>query len=154
MDQPAGPGEQARPGHHGPAMLTVIGFWFALAGGLAVLAGLSGRRRARRLRAGESAVWALTIARPLPGGPPGDSSPPRLLLQYTLADGHVMEHIVPGRARKAGRLRPGEKVLIWYDPQDPDDILVYGHEGRTADLAFIVTGLLLILAGGGMALGQ
>jgi hypothetical protein len=135
-------------------MLTVIGVWFALAGGLAALAGLSGRRRSRRLRAGGSAVWALTIARPLPSGPPGDGSPSRLLLQYTLSDGHVMEHIVPGRAWKAARLRPGEKVLIWYDPQDPDDILVYGHEGRAADIAFIVTGLLLILAGGGIALGQ
>jgi Protein of unknown function (DUF3592)/Mu transposase, C-terminal len=135
-------------------MLTVIGVWFALAGGLALLAGLSARRRSRRLRTGGSAVWALTIPGPSPDGPPGGSSPPRLLLQYTLADGQVMEHIVPGRARKAGRLRPGEKVLLWYDPHDPDDILVYGHEGRAADVAFIVTGLVLILTGGAMALGR
>lgn len=135
-------------------MLTVIGTWFALAGALAVLAGLTGRRRSRRLRNGGLAVWALTIAGPVPAGPPGDSSRPRLLLQYTLADGRVMERIVPGRARKAGRLRPGQKVLIWYDPQDPDDVLVYGHEGRAADTAFIVAGLLLILTAGAMALGR
>jgi len=35
-------------------MVIVIGVWFALAGGLAALAGLTAMRRARRLRRGGS----------------------------------------------------------------------------------------------------
>ena len=43
--------------------------------------------------------------------------------------------------------RPGDKVLIWYDPADPDDVLVYGHWGRTSDRVFLSIGLLLIVVG-------
>jgi hypothetical protein len=134
-------------------MLLLTGAWFALVGGLAVLAGLSGRRRSRRLRERGSAVWARIVAGPVPAGP-ADGSPARPLLQYTLADGQMMERIAPRRARRGGRLRPGQRILIWYDPQDPDDILVFGHQGRAADLAFIVTGLVLILTGGWLAFGR
>jgi hypothetical protein len=38
-------------------------------------------------------------------------------------------------------------VLIWYDPADPDDALVFGRWGRTGDRAFLIVGLLIILAG-------
>ena len=38
-------------------------------------------------------------------------------------------------------------MLIWYDPADPDDVLVYGRWGRTADRAFLTVGLLLIVVG-------
>ena len=31
---------------------------------------------------------------------------------------------VLGRAR---RLKVGQKVLVWYDPADPSDMLVYGQ---------------------------
>ncbi len=36
-------------------------------------------------------------------------------------------------------------VLIWYDPADPQDVLVYGHQGRASDLAFMIVGAALIL---------
>ena len=36
-------------------------------------------------------------------------------------------------------------MLIWYDPADPQDVLVYGHQGRASDLAFIIVGAALIL---------
>jgi Protein of unknown function (DUF3592) len=134
-------------------MLIIVGAWFAVAGGLAVLAGLAGRWRSRRLRSAGSPVWARIVAGPVPPWPP-DGSPVRPMLQYMLADGQMMERIAPGRARKAGRLRPGQPVLIWYDPADPDDILVFGHEGRAANIAFVITGLLLILTGGWLALGR
>ncbi len=38
-------------------------------------------------------------------------------------------------------------MLIWYDPADPDDVLVYGRWGRAVDRAFLIVGLLLILIG-------
>ena len=131
-------------------MLIVIGIWFALAGGLAVLAGLTARRRARRLRRAGSPVWAVALPRPASaaeeaGGPPG-----RTVLQYTLADGRVVERPSPGSARKAAMLSPGQKVLVWYDPDDPQDVLVYGREGRAADLAFVVAGALFIALGAGI----
>jgi hypothetical protein len=132
-------------------MLIVIGVWFALAGGVAALAGLTGMRRARRLRRGGSPVWAVALPGPVPveEGPGG--SPGRTVIQYTLADGRVVERVSPGAARKASMLRPGEKVLVWYDPDDPQDVLVYGREGRAADLAFVIAGALFITLGAGIA---
>jgi len=48
---------------------------------------------------------------------------------------------------KAARLQAGQKVLVWYDPEDPGDILVYGRWGRAGDWIFIATGALLVLTG-------
>lgn len=44
-------------------------------------------------------------------------------------------------------LQPGQKVLVWYDPNDPDDVLVYGRWGRAADRAFVTAGALFVLIG-------
>jgi len=128
-------------------MLIVIGVWFALAGGVAALAGLTGMRRAQRLRRGGSPVWAVALPWPVSmdegaGGPPG-----RTVIQYTLADGRVVERVSPGPARKAAKLRPGQKVLVWYDPDDPQEVLVYGREGRAGDLTFVIAGALFIALG-------
>jgi hypothetical protein len=108
-------------------------------------------RRARRLRRCGSPVWALAVPGPAsvdqrPGGPPG-----RTLLQYTLADGRVVERISPRPTRKTASLRPGQQVLVWYDPEDPQDVLVCGREGMGADLVFVTVGAILILAGAGIA---
>ena len=81
-----------------------------------------------------------------PGGSPG-----RTVIQYTLADGRVVERPSPGSARKAAMLRPGQKVLVWYDPDDSQDVLVYGRGGRAADLVFVITGALFIALGAGIA---
>jgi hypothetical protein len=72
------------------------------------------------------------------------------LLQYTLADGRVMERAAPA-ARKSAALEPGQRVLIWYDPEDPDDVLVYGHWGRASDRALLAAGAICVLAGLGLA---
>jgi len=132
-------------------MLIVIGVWFALAGGLAALAGLTAMRRARRLRRGGSPVWAVALPGPVPAAEGAGGSPGRTVIQYTLADGRVVERLSPGSARKAAMLRPGQKVLVWYDPDDPQDVLVYGREGRAADLAFVIAGALFIVLGTGLA---
>jgi hypothetical protein len=127
-------------------MLVLIGVLVALPGALAVLAGVSAMRRARRLRRAGTPVWAEAFSRPVPAGQRPDGPPPTLL-QYTLTDGRVVERIIPGSARKAASLHPGQKVLIWYDPEDPQDALVYGREGRAADLAFVIAGTLFIMLG-------
>ena len=74
------------------------------------------------------------------------------MIQYALADGQVIERISPQPARKAAALRPGQQVLVWYDPADPQDVLVYGREGRIANRLFLAAGLLFILIGAGFAL--
>jgi hypothetical protein len=38
-------------------------------------------------------------------------------------------------------------VLIWYDPADPQDVLVRGREGRAMDLGFVIAGAALVAAG-------
>ena len=128
-------------------MLTLFGVWVAVAGGVAALAGLSGLRRVRRLRRDGVTAWALAVPEPAPAGEPPGSSPRRTMLQYTLADGRMVERPGPVPRRRSGSPRPGDKVLIWYDPKDPDDVLVYGRWGRAADRAFLTIGLLLILLG-------
>jgi Protein of unknown function (DUF3592) len=132
-------------------VLIVIGVWFALAGGLAALAGLTAMRRARRLRRGGSPVWAVVLPRPVSVAEGAGDSPGRTMIQYTLADGRLVERLSPGSARKAAMLRPGQKVLVWYDPDDPYEVLVHGREGRVADLAFVMAGALFIVLGAGIA---
>jgi hypothetical protein len=132
-------------------MSILIGAWFALAGGLAVLAGLCAMRRVRRLRRDGLATWAMAVPPPACAGEQPDGSPRRPLIQYTLTDGRVVERISPAPARRTASLHPGQKVLIWYDPKDPQDVLVYGREGRFADRAFVAVGVLFMLLGVGTA---
>jgi len=137
-------------------MLIVLGVWVAIAGGVAALAGLSGMRRVRRLRRDGVAVWALPVTEPVPADQPSEDQPPpdpppRMLLQYSLEDGRVLERSARARATRSAPLRPGEPVLIWYDPRDPDDVLIYGRWGRVCDRAFVTAGTLLILVGAAIA---
>jgi hypothetical protein len=114
----------------------------ALTGVPALLVGLFARRRTRQLRRDGVRVWAIAMHRPR------DAGGQLVTLQYKLPDGRVVEESAPARAkRREPPLLPGNKVLIWYDPADPAEILVYGREGRAADLAFVVVGAILALAG-------
>jgi hypothetical protein len=120
---------------------------FAAPGGLAVVAGLLGMRRVRRLRRDGVATWALSVTPPAPADQQPGGSPRQALLQYTLADGRVVERVTPAHGRRPALLRPGQKVLIWYDPKDPDDVLVYGRHGPALDRAFVIGGTLVIGVG-------
>ncbi|HEY6790713.1 MAG TPA: DUF3592 domain-containing protein [Trebonia sp.] len=125
-------------------MAVVIGVWMALAGALALLVGASARRRVRRLKRDGIKVWAEAIHRPPPDGE-------QVTLQYTLTDGRVLER--SARTRRGAPLASGEKVLIWYDPHDPAEVVISGRDGRASDLAFVVIGLIFLLAGAGIAIG-
>jgi hypothetical protein len=124
-------------------MAVGIGVWFALAGVPSVLVGLVGFRRARRLRRDGVKAWAVGVPRPV------DDGVRRSALQYALPDGRVLETLAPGSARMT--VRPGMSVLVWCDPADPLDILVYGREGRASNLVFAIVGAVLLLAGVGIA---
>ena len=76
----------------------MFGIWFAVAGGVAILAGLSSMRRVRRLRRRGVAIWGLPVPAPVSVGSQSAGPPHRMLLQYTLADGRVMERIAPAPA--------------------------------------------------------
>lgn len=133
-------------------MAIVAGIWFALVGAIAALAGLSGMRQSRRLRRDGVSVWAVAVPPSIPAGEQRGWPPHRTMIQYALADGQVMERISPRPARKAAVLRPGQRVLVWYDPADPQDVLVYGREGRIANRLFVAAGVLFFLIGAGLAL--
>ncbi len=133
-------------------MLIAVGIWFAFAGAVAVLAGASGMRWSRRLRRQGLPAWAMAVPPHAVAGEPPGESPDRTLIHYTLTDGQVIERISPGRARKAAALQPGQKVLVWYDPQDPQNVLVYGREGRLSNRIFVAVGLLFMLVGTGLAI--
>jgi hypothetical protein len=123
-------------------MAIAVGVWIAFAGALALLVGWAARRHAHRLRGTGVRAWATAVQRPVPDHPRGGQ---RTSLQYTLADGRVLERPLP--ARRAARLAAGKKVLIWYDPEDPADVLVYGRDSDRSDLAFMIVGLAFIVIG-------
>jgi hypothetical protein len=133
-------------------MLIILGIWLAIAGGVAALAGLSAMRRVRRLRRDGVATWALPVTEPVPEDQPSPGPAQRMLLQYSLEDGRVIERSARARVTKSAPLRPGEPVLIWHDPRDPGDVLIYGRWGRVFDRAFVTAGTLLILLGAAMAM--
>jgi hypothetical protein len=108
-------------------------------------------RQSRRLRRDGVSVWAVAVRPSVLAGEQPDWPPHRIMIQYALADGQVMERISPRPARKAAVLRPGQRVLVWYDPADPQDVLVYGREGRIANWLFVAAGVLSFLIGAGLA---
>jgi len=134
-------------------MAIALGVWFAIAGVVGAIVGLAGRQRVRRLRRYGVKAWAVAVPQPATDGERADEERPgerRVALQYRLADGRVLDKFAPGAAGKAA-LRPGQSVLIWYDPADPFDILVYGRDGRASDLVFMAAGAAFMLAGVGIA---
>ena len=132
-------------------MATVTGLLLVLPGALAVLAGLSGMHRVRRLRRDGVATWAVTVTVPRTEDEQATGSAHQQLLQYTLADGRVLEHVTPGPARGSSSLTPGQRVLLWYDPEDPADVVVYGRWGRSVDRAFVAAGALFVVIGAWLA---
>ena len=128
-------------------MTIVAGAWFALVGAIAAVAGLSGMRQSRRLRRDGVSAWAVAVPPAIPAGEQRDWPPHRTMIQYALPDGQVVERISPQPARKSAALRPGQHVLVWYDPADPQEVLVYGREGRLANRLFLAAGLVVIGAG-------
>ena len=133
-------------------MLVGIGILLALPGALAVLAGLSGMHRVRRLRRHGVATWAMVVTRPKLEDRQAARSPSQQLIQYTLADGRVLEHVTAAPARRSAAPRPGQRVLVWYNPEDPSDVLVYGRWGQLVDRAFVAVGALFIVVGVWLAL--
>lgn len=132
-------------------MQIVIGLLLAAPGALAVLAGACAMHRVRRLRRAGVATWARTVDTPASADWRSAGTPRQLLIRYALADGRVFERTTLARAGRKASLTPGQKVLVWYDPEDPDDVLVYGRWGRFADRAFVAAGTLLVLIGGWLA---
>jgi hypothetical protein len=122
-----------------------IGVVLGIAGCLAVLAGLSSMRRSRRLRLRGVSVSAMALRIPESAGEQDRQG--RIVLQYALEDGRVVERMGPRSRRGEEPLEPGREVLIWYDPADPEDVLVFGHDGRRSDRAFVTGGLLVVVAG-------
>lgn len=123
-------------------MAIAVGILLMVVGGIAALAGLTAAHRAERLRSSGQTAWAMVVA--APDDDSGEGSAGGVLLQYKLPDGAVLE-------RPASRLTPGGTVLVWYDPADPSDILVFGRDGRLSNAAFATIGILFIL--GGAAIG-
>jgi Protein of unknown function (DUF3592) len=127
-------------------MLIAFGLWCALAGAVALLAGVTARRRAGRLRQRGIAAWATVFAAARTGdefSPPGTET----MIRYSLPDGRVSEQRCPPGIRRSNRLLPGEKVRVWYNPADPGDVLVSSRDGRYSDRTFAIAGIMLILAG-------
>ncbi|MFI6283747.1 DUF3592 domain-containing protein [Streptomyces sp. NPDC051018] len=119
-------------------MQIVFGAITVLAGLVAVLAGAYGLRQTRRIRgAGHSAT---AVVKP---PPPGGERP---LLQYETRDGRVVEIVSP-----VPRLPEGSRTRLSYDPDDPREVVVDGHERTGVEWAFVAAGLVVMVIGLGVA---
>ncbi|WP_328724931.1 DUF3592 domain-containing protein [Streptomyces sp. NBC_00259] len=113
---------------------------FTVLGGLvALLAGAYGLNRTRRISAAGQVVTALVKA-----APPGADRP---LLQYETADGRVLEVPAPAPPTRGLPLTPGSTVRISYDPDDPREIVLSGHERTRIDRGFMIVGAIVLLTG-------
>jgi len=125
-------------------MAIEIAIWLVAVGAVAAVVGLASLRQAQRLRDLGHSAWGLVVA------PPADRAsepPPVALIQYALPDGRVLEHNCRQPARRSAALRIGEKVLLWYDPADPPEVLVHRRDGHRSDWAFFAIGITFILLG-------
>jgi Protein of unknown function (DUF3592)/Mu transposase, C-terminal len=130
--------------------MVVFGVWLVLAGAIAALAGQAGTARRRRLRGRGLTAWAMVLPTPADPADP-EHRPAGVSVQFALRDGRVIErgYARPGRRSRAPQ--PGQRVLVWYDPADPADVLVYASDGRWSDRAFVAMGVLLIVGGSSIA---
>jgi hypothetical protein len=132
-------------------MSILIGLWFAFAGGVATLTALAARGRVRRLRRSGRSVWGMVVPSPAAPGESAVRTARRNLIQYSLEDGRVIERICPRPIRRASAPIAGQRLLVWYDPADPSDVLVNGWDGRYSDLAFLAVGMFFLIFGMGLA---
>lgn len=126
--------------------MVVYGVWLLLAGSVALLAGVAGARRRRRLRASGHTAWAMVLPTPSDTDEAAAGSS-GVSVQFALDDGRVIERGQPRAVRRSAAWRPGERVLVWYDLAEPGDILVYGRDGRWSDRAFLTVGAALVIVG-------
>jgi Protein of unknown function (DUF3592) len=121
-----------------------IAIWLVGVGAFAAIVGLTSLRQAQRLRDSGHSAWGLVIAPPAGR----DSEPPAVaLIQYALPDGRVLEHNCRQPGRRSSAFRLGEKVLLWYDPANPAEVLVHRRDGHRSDWTFFAIGTLVILLG-------
>ncbi|WP_406463243.1 DUF3592 domain-containing protein [Streptomyces sp. NBC_01622] len=130
------------------AVITTAGFT-GVSGTVALLTGLVGLRRIRRLRRAGVDVWALVKRT----GAVGGEDNPRPVLRYTTGDGRVMEVGSPVPASKRHPLPEGSHVLVRYDPEDPRELVLYGHERTAWEYSMAGVGAVFILLGAGLLLG-
>ena len=122
--------------------MIVFGVWLALAGAVALL------RRAGRAAPGPAAAppRADGVGRDRPGAGRGKAAAPHA--GAVPAGGRAGAGADRARGRHPhGTPAAGQKVLVWYDAEDPGDILVYGRWGRAADWAFVAAGAVAVLGG-------
>ena len=62
----------------------------------------------------------------------------------------MIEQIVSEPAWKAAMLKAAEGAHL-VRPQDPQDILIHGREGRHSNRVFVAAGMLFILLGAAIA---
>ncbi|MCX4682844.1 DUF3592 domain-containing protein [Kitasatospora purpeofusca] len=112
---------------------------FAGLGGLvAYLAGLAGLRELRRV-----GVPGLALVRERLPGPEDRSAVSRPLLQFSTEDGRVIEVFSPVPSSRRTPLVDGSHVPIRYDPADPRQVLMAGHERRPLEYGFLGLGCVM-----------
>ena len=61
---------------------------------------------------------------------------------------------MPAADPEGDRPSAGQRLLVWYDPADPTDVLVNGWDGRYQDLVFLAVGVSFLVFGVSIAFGH
>lgn len=120
----------------------MLGAVILLGGALSLIAGVLDRRRIRRIRADGETAWATIVG--APRHPEYEPSAYRPLLRFDTADGRPVEVFSPLPPSRRRPLTEGRKILVYFDPADPTQVVLHGSRDR-ADLAFIGLGAVAIL---------
>lgn len=120
----------------------MLGMVIVLGGAVALIAGIADRRRTRHIRAAGETAWAVIVAAPT--HPEYEPSAYRPLLRFETSDGRVVEVFSPLPPTRRRPLTEGRKILVYFDPAEPTQVLIHGGRQRSS-ATFIALGIVAIV---------
>ena len=105
----------------------MLGVVIVLGGVVSLVAGVTGRRRSRRIRGEGETAWATIV--PAPRHPEYEPSAYRPLLRFRTSDGRAVEVFSPLPPTRGRPLVEGQKVLVYFDPAEPTQVLLHWRPG-------------------------
>lgn len=109
---------------------------------MSLIAGIADWRRVRHIRAAGETAWAMIVA--APRHPEYEPSAYRPLLRFETSEGRPVEVFSPLPPTRRRPLTEGRRILVYFDPADPTQVLIHGGRQR-AGVVIIALGIAAIV---------